>query len=153
MFKTLSATAIGLVLLASPSFAHTQADATKAVATFVSNYEKLFNAKDAQGLAALFADDGVQSAPGMPLLTNRSDIEKRYKINFDSGTTDYHVTVKQVQAEGNIVFMVGQFSVKSPKGGMHEVGGNFVDILEWDGDALKFRVLSFNLRPAPPTQR
>ena len=56
MFKTLSATAIGLVFLASPSFAHNQADATKAVPPFISNYEKLFNAKDAHGLAALFAD-------------------------------------------------------------------------------------------------
>lgn len=148
MFKTLSATAIGLVFLASPSFAHDQADATKAVTTFVSNYEKLFNAKDAQGLAALFADDGVQAAPG-PLLTNRDEIEKRYKRIFDLGNTDFHVTVKQVQAEGNLVFIVGQFSVKSPKGGMHEIGGNVVDIFEWDGDALKFRVLSFNVAPPP----
>ena len=152
MFKTLSATAIGLVFLASPSFAHNQADATKAVPPFISNYEKLFNAKDAHGLAALFADDAVQAAPG-PLLTNRADIEKRYKAIFDSGNTDFRVDVKQVQAEGNIVFIVGEFSVKSPQGGMHEIGGNVVDILEWDGDALKFRVLSFNLRPAPPTQR
>jgi uncharacterized protein (TIGR02246 family) len=151
MFKTLSATAIGLVFLASPSFAHNQADATKAVATFVSNYEKLFNAKDARGLAGLFADDAVQAAPG-PLLTNRDDIEKRYKKIFDAGNTDFHVTVKQVQAEGNLVFMVGQFSVKSPQGGMHEIGGNVVDIFEWDGDALKFRVLSFNVSP-PPAQR
>ena len=81
MFKTLSATAIGLVFLASPSFAHNQADATKAVPPFISNYEKLFNAKDAHGLAALFADDAVQAAPG-PLLTNRADIEKRYKAIF-----------------------------------------------------------------------
>ena len=150
MFKTLSATAIGLVFLASPSFAHNQADATKAVATFVSHYEKLFNAKDAQGLAALFADDAVQAAPG-PLLTNRDDIAKRYKAIFDLGNTDFHVTVKQVQAEGNLVFIVGQFSVKSPQGGMHEIGGNVVDIFEWDGDALKFRVLSFNV--SPPAQR
>ena len=150
MFKTLSATAIGLVFLASPSFAHNQADAKKAVEAFVSHYEKLFNAKDAQGLAALFADDAVQAAPG-PLLTNRDDIAKRYKAIFDSGNTDFHVTVKQVQAEGNLVFIVGQFSVKSPQGGMHEIGGNVVDIFEWDGDALKFRVLSFNV--SPPAQR
>jgi uncharacterized protein (TIGR02246 family) len=147
MFKTLSAAVIGFVFLASASFAHDQADATKAVATFVSNYEKLFNAKDARGLAALFADDGVQAAPG-PLLTNRADIEKRYKRIFDSGNTDFHVTVKQVQASGNLVFIVGQFSVKSSQGVMH--GGNVVDIFEWDGDALKFRVLSFNVPPPPP---
>ena len=148
MFKTLSA-AIGLVVLASPSFAHTQADTTKAVTTFVANYEKLYNARDAEGLAALFADDGVQSAPGQ-LLTNRADIEKRYKAMFDAGPTDYHVTVKQTQAEGNIVFIVGQFAAK--KSATHEIDGNFVDILEWDGDALKFRVLSFNISP-PPAQR
>lgn len=149
MFKILSATVIGLVFLASPSFAHDQADATKAVATFVANYEKLYNAKDAEGLAALFADDGVQSTPG-PLLTNRNDIAKRYKAMFASGTTDFHVTVKQVQADGNLVFIGGQFSAK--KDGMHEIGGNVVDIFEWDGDALKFRVLSFNISP-PPAQR
>ena len=42
--------------------------------------------------------------------------------------------------------MVGRFSVKSPKGdSMHEIGGNVVDIFQWDGDALKFRVLSFDI--------
>ena len=148
MFKTLSA-AIGLVVLASPSIAHTQADTTKAVTAFVANYQKLYNDKDADGIAALFADDGVQSAPGQ-LLTNRADIAKRYKAMFNAGGIDYHVTVQQMQAEGNIVFIIGQFVSK--KDATHEINGHFVDILEWDGDALKFRVLSFNVSP-PPAQR
>jgi uncharacterized protein (TIGR02246 family) len=150
MFKTLGATAIALVFLALPSFAHTQADATKAVTAFVANYEALFNARDAHGLAALFADDAVQASPGS-LLTNRDDIEKRYQKMFAArDTSDFQVTVKQMQAEGNLVFIVGQFSVK--KGGTHEIGGNVVDIFEWDGDALKFRVLSFSVSP-PAAQR
>jgi hypothetical protein len=64
MLKTLSAAAIGLVLFAAPSFARDQAEAQKAVDSFTAQYAKLFDAKDATGIVAMFAKDRVEAGPG-----------------------------------------------------------------------------------------
>jgi ketosteroid isomerase-like protein len=149
MLKTLSAAALGLVLFAAPSFAaHDQADAKKAVETFAENYAKAFNAKDVTAIVAMFASDGVEAGPG-PILTNRDDIEKRFKAIFAMGGSDLHFDIKQAQAEGNIVFAVGTFTVKLNG---NTIGGNITNVYEWDGDALKYRVHGYNFTP-PPAQR
>ena len=107
-----SAAAIGLVMFATPSFAHDQAEAQKAVDTFSESYARAFDAKDAAGIVAMFAADGVEASPG-PILTSRDDIEKWFKTIFAIGFTDLQFEIKQVQAEGNIVFAAGQFTVKT----------------------------------------
>jgi uncharacterized protein (TIGR02246 family) len=147
MLKTLSATAIGLVMFAAASFAHDQAEAQKAVDTFSESYAKAFDAKDATGIVAMFAADGVEAGPG-PILTSRDDIEKRFKTIFAIGFTDLQFDIKQVQAEGNIVFAVGQFTVKTKDD--RTIGGNVANIYEWDGGALKYRVHAYNFMMSPP---
>jgi ketosteroid isomerase-like protein len=146
MFKTFSATAIGVVLLSAPSFAHDQAEAQKAVRAFVSQYEKLFDAKDVGGIVAMFAADGVDAGPG-PVLTSRADIEQRFVAIFASGASDLRYDIKQVVAAGDLVFSVGQYTVKTRDGST--VGGNGVSIYEWDGNALKYRVHTNNFAPPP----
>ena len=142
----LSATAIGLVLLAVPSFAADHPDAQKAVETFAEDYAKAFNAKDTTAIVAMFAADGVEAGPG-PILTSRDDIKKRFESIFATGATGLHFDIKQTQAEGNIVFAVGQFTVKTKDGST--INGNVANIYEWDGDALKYRVHAYNLVPQP----
>lgn len=84
MFRTLSATAIGLVLLAAPTFAADHPDAEKAVRTFADDYTKAFNAKDTTAIVAMFAKDGVEAGPG-PILTSPADIAKRFEVNLRLG--------------------------------------------------------------------
>jgi ketosteroid isomerase-like protein len=147
MFKTLSATAIGLVLIATPAVAaHDQADAKKAVETFAENYAKAFNAKDTTAIVAMFAADGVEAGPG-PILTSPDDIKKRFETIFATGATDLHFDIKQAQAEGNIVFAVGTFTVKANDG--NTLHGNITNVYEWAGDALKYRVHGYNFPPPP----
>ena len=57
----LCTTTISLLLLASSALAaeHTQAEAEKAVTRIVENHINLYNAKNARGIAELFANDGV----------------------------------------------------------------------------------------------
>ena len=145
MYKTLSA-AIGLVLLTAPSFAADHPDAQKAVESFAENYAKAFNAKDTTAIVAMFAADGVEAGPG-PILTDPVAIAKRFDSIFATGATDLHFDIKQAQAEGNIVFAVGQFTVKTKDG---TIGGNITNVYEWDGDALKYRVHAYNFPPPPP---
>jgi ketosteroid isomerase-like protein len=146
MFKTFSPTAIGVILFAAPSFAHDQAEAQNAVNAFVSQYEKLFDAKDVRGIVAMFAADGVDAGPG-PVLTSRADIEKRFVAIFDSGASELRYDIKQVEVAGDLVFSVGQYTVKTKDGST--VGGNGVSIYEWDGNGLKYRVHTNNFAPQP----
>ena len=136
-----------VLVITGPSFAHDQAEAEKAVAALVATYIEKFNNKDAAGVAALYAEDGILVPPG-PMVAGRANIEKAWRASFDAGRTGIRYDIKQVQAEGNIVLVVGQFTVKVPEGGsMQDRPGNFVNVYQWDGGALKFRVHSFSFIP------
>jgi uncharacterized protein (TIGR02246 family) len=130
-----------------PSFAHDQAEAEKAVAAVVATYIEKYNNKDAAGVAALYAEDGILVPPG-PMAAGKANIEKAWQAAFDAGRTGIRYDIKQVQPEGNIVLVVGQFTVKVPEGGsLQDRPGNFVNVYQWDGSALKFRVHSFSFMP------
>jgi uncharacterized protein (TIGR02246 family) len=148
MYRTMSAI-IGLTafVITVPSFAHDQPDAEKAVAAVVATYIEKYNNKDAAGVAALYAEDGVLVPPG-PMVAGKTNIEKAWQAAFDAGRTGIRYDVKQIQPEGNIVMVVGQFTVKVPEGGsLQDRPGNFVNVYQWDGSALKFLVHSFSFIP------
>ena len=146
--KTMCAAIIGLALTTSAFAAdHDQAEAQKAVDTFAANYIKAFNAKDAAAIAAMFVDDGIEIPPNRPI-TGKDNIEKWFKSIFDGGTTGLNYDIKRVQPEGDVVLAVGQFTVKIPQNGVpKDMEGNFVNIYQWDGNDLKYRVHSYNLIP------
>jgi uncharacterized protein (TIGR02246 family) len=150
MSKPLSAI-IGLIAfaIATPSHAHDQAEAEKAVAAIVATYIEKYNSKDAAGVAALYAEDGILVPPG-PMVAGRANIERAWQASFDAGRTGIRYDIKQIKPEGNIVLVVGQFTVKVPEGGsLQDRPGNFVNIYQWDGGALKFHVHSFSFMPSP----
>ena len=86
------------------------------------------------------------------MTTGKQNIEKAWRAVFDTGRTGLRYDIKQVQAEGNIVWSVGQFTVMAPDetGMLQERQGNFANIYQWDGDGLKFRVHAFNFLPPRP---
>ena len=150
MSKRLSAM-IGLIAfaIATPAFAHDQAEAERAVAAVVATYVEKYNNKDAAGVAALYADDGILVPPG-PMVAGRANIEKSWQASFAAGRTGIRYDIRQIKPEGNVVFVVGQFTVKVPVGGsLQDRPGNFVNVYQWDGTALKFRVHSFSFMPPP----
>jgi uncharacterized protein (TIGR02246 family) len=150
MSKLLSTlTGLIAVVIATPSFAHDQAEAEKAVAANVATYIEKYNGKDAAGVAALYAEDGILVPPG-PMVSGRVNIEKAWQASFDAGRTGIRYDIKRITAEGSIVLVVGQFTVKMPEdGSLRDRSGNFVNVYQWDGSALKFRVHSFSFMPTP----
>ena len=103
----------------------------------------------AAGVAALYAEDGILVPPGA-MVAGRANIEKALQASFDAGRTGIRYDIKQIRPEGNIVLVVGQFTVKVPEGGsLQDRPGNFVNVYQWDGSALKFRVDSFSFMPTP----
>lgn len=126
-------------------------DVRQAVGAFVTTYLDAYNKKDAAGVAALYAKEGILVPPG-PMASGQQNIEKAWRAVFDSGRTGLRYDIQQVQAEGNIVWSVGQFTVKVPdeSGALQERQGNFTNIYQWKGDGLKFRVHAFNFLPPRP---
>ena len=137
--------------LAQQTSATGRQDARQAVEAFITKYLNAYNRKDAAGVAALYAEDGFLIPPG-PMTTGKQNIEKAWRAVFDTGRTGLRYDIKQVQAEGNIVWSVGQFTVMAPDetGMLQERQGNFANIYQWDGDGLKFRVHAFNFLPPRP---
>jgi uncharacterized protein (TIGR02246 family) len=123
-------------------------DARQAVEAFTTKYIDAYNRKDAAGIAALYMEDGLRVPPG-PITAGRENLEKAWRAVFDAGYTGLRYDIKQSQAEGNIVWSVGQFTVMAPdeSGVPQERQGNFVNIYQWDGAGLKFRVHSFSFLP------
>jgi uncharacterized protein (TIGR02246 family) len=123
-------------------------DARQAVEAFVAKYLEVYNKKDAAGVASLYTEDGLLVPPG-PIVTGRQNIEKAWQAVFDTGRTGLRYDIQQVQAEGNIVWSVGRFTVMVPdeKGGLQERQGNFANIYQWEGEGLKFRVHAFSFLP------
>ena len=123
----------------------------QAVKAFITKYLDAYNRKDAAGVAALYAEDGLLVPPG-PITTGKQNIEKAWRAVFDAGRTGLRYDIHQVQAEGNIVWSVGQFTVMAPdeSGVLQERQGNFANVYQWEGDVLKFRVHAFSFLPLDP---
>ena len=126
-------------------------DVGQAVEAFIRKYLDAYNKKDAAGVAALYTEGGLLVPPG-PITTGKQNIEKAWQAVFDTGRTGLRYDIQQVQAEGNIVWSVGQFTVMAPdeSGVLQERQGNFANIYQWEGDGLKFRVHAFNFLPPRP---
>ena len=128
-----------------PSFAHDQAEAEKAVATVVATTSKISTTRMQQALRRSMLRMGFWFHRGQWCLARRTS-KKRGRQDADAGRTGIRYDIKQVQAEGNIVLVVGQFTVKVPKGGsLQDRSGSFVNAYQWDGGALRFRVHWFVL--------
>jgi uncharacterized protein (TIGR02246 family) len=125
-------------------------DARQAVEAFVAKYLEAYNKKDAAGVAVLYTEDGLLVPPG-PIATGKQNIEKAWRAVFDAGRTGLRYDIQQIEAEGNLVWSVGRFTVMAPdeSGMLQERQGNFANIYEWVGDELRFRVHAFNFLPGP----
>lgn len=125
-------------------------DVRQAVEAFVTRYLDAYNKRDAAGVAVLYTEDGILVPPG-PITTGKQNIEKAWRAVFDAGRTGLRYDIQRIEAEGNLVWSVGRFTVMAPdeSGLLRERQGNFANIYEWEGDELRFRVHAFNFLPGP----
>lgn len=121
-----------------------------AAATLARQYDDNYNAKNASGMAALYADDGALVTSG-PVIQGHDKLQQYYQSRFDAGATDHHMTVKAVQAQGDGGFGIGEVRVTAPFGPEAKVTplhGNVVWVYEREAGGWKYRVVVGNLAPA-----
>jgi ketosteroid isomerase-like protein len=76
------------------------------LARVLTDYETAWRAKDAAGLARLFAEDGFVLSPGNPMVRGRAAIEKAY--HAAGGPLFLHAVA--YAAEGNIGYIIGAYT-------------------------------------------
>jgi uncharacterized protein (TIGR02246 family) len=118
------------------------------IRAFTMKHVEAYNKFDAAAVAALFTEDAVQLAP-QGLIFGRQAVEKKYADDFQQWhPTSYIVTDHQVNAIGNNVWRVGEWScILQTKDGPFPVKGYFTSICIREGDAWKECMSSYNMAP------
>ncbi|MEM7049198.1 MAG: nuclear transport factor 2 family protein [Acidobacteriota bacterium] len=96
------------------------------LARVLTDYEAAWRARDPQGLAALFTEDGYVLSHGRPPVVGRKAITERYK---GSGG-DLYLRAFRYQTSGDIGYILGGYTYT--EGG--EDNGKFTLTLERDSD-------------------
>lgn len=99
-------------------------------------YDSNYAAKNPDGMAALYATDGILVSPSGPVVRGRSALHDYYVKRFASGATGHKITVKEVHIKGDGGYAVADFSVNVPDkdGKLHEESGSLVAIYQHDAD-------------------
>jgi uncharacterized protein (TIGR02246 family) len=156
----LTGLAFGLV---SQATAQAQSSATdpalqKTLQGISDKYEAAFNSKDAAGIAALYAENGVLivGVPGDQVHSGRQDLEKFYEGAFKHGVSGLHATVEEVHSSGDVAWARGSFTEMRPAmqggNGLEQVHGLFGGVYEREGDSYKIVQLTAFLKPMAPAQ-
>ena len=122
-------------------------------------YEEACNNNDAAAVAALYTEDAVFVTDTGPLY-GRQAIEKRYADTFQEWrVTNYIAKPDQyspyiIGTAGNEWWANGEWSetLQGKSGDPIQLKGYWSAIMVREGDALKDRMLTWNITPAPPAE-
>lgn len=107
-----------------------------------AQYDARYGEKDAAGMAALYAPDGVLVSPAGPLVRGRAELQAYYVKRFAAGARGHAIHVLEAHAQGAGGYAVAQFSVNVPAGGgMREERGSIVTVLRRDADGWHMRLV------------
>jgi len=125
--------AIGLVMtlgLAGPvPAADEMSDMVKG---WFAAWDAAFNAKDASGVAALYAEDGRVITGDGNVKQGPAAIQALFQGFMDSGFHDHQLSLEAVDANGDMVYGTGNW--KGTGGDGKEYGGKVVNIYERQPD-------------------
>jgi uncharacterized protein (TIGR02246 family) len=120
---------------------------------WTEKHAEMYNKHDAKGYASFFTEDAVQVTPeGM--IYGRQAIEKKYANDFQQwNPTNYVVKVHQVNAIGDDVWKIGEWSctLQTPDGPF-PINGYFGSILVRVDDTWKERMTCYNMATPAETK-
>lgn len=111
-------------------------DAVHAFQALIDSYRARYEAHDAQGCAALYAEDGeVHSAFGPPAV-GRPAIESVHRDWFEDGETNKTMMVTRAGARDDMGYCLVQFEADIPaeSGGSERFRGTSLNVLERRAD-------------------
>ena len=148
--RRLMIAALLAAVAAAPAWAAkiTETDLMQAAVDLGSRYDSNYDAKNAAGMAALYAPDGVLISPG-PVVRGRANLEAYYKSRFASGATGHRIKILEVHVQGDGGYGIGQFTVMAPApgGGTRQMHGNLTMIYHRGPDGWHYRLVAASVPP------
>jgi ketosteroid isomerase-like protein len=129
----------------------TQQDLMQAAETLGKGYDDNYNSKNAAGMAALYASDGVLVS-ATAVTSGTDNLKTYYQSRFDAGAGNHLTKITEVHVQGNGGFGVGQVSatVPTPDGGRRDIKGNLVTVYQHGADGWHLRLVIAAIAPPPP---
>jgi ketosteroid isomerase-like protein len=143
--------ATSIIFLSPPSAVAADTTVKQEVEKIASAYAESFNKQDAEGIAALYASDGVLVNPTGP----HTDIEPLVKGAFKAGFDHQEITVNQVWPLGtDAALSMGEFrqTGKNESGAPIETVGLWTATDVREGGHWKIRMLTA-MPKAPPAPK
>nr|5IEO_A Chain A, CDL2.3a [synthetic construct] len=125
--------------------------AHEAIEAALADFVKVYNSKDAAGVASKYMDDAVIFPLDMARVDGRQNIQKLWQGLMDMGVSEPKFTTLNVQESGDFAFESGSFSLKGPgkDSKLVDIAGIYVEV--WrkgqDGGWKLYRTIA-NLDPA-----
>ena len=114
----------------------TVGDQQTEIRTLIETWEKSANAKDASGIAALYAENATLLPPGQPAIKGRQNIQAFWQGFFDAGASDAKIKSVEIAGSGAFVYEIGEFSAMMPQptGGTARGTGKYLVVWERQSD-------------------
>jgi uncharacterized protein (TIGR02246 family) len=140
------ALAVILALGVPAASAQTVADELRAAE---DRWEALWQAKDAEGLAALYATDAMRLPPDGSRTVGLEAIEAMLEEEFAAGLENLQLEATEIGHDGDLGWVVGDQSIEFPVEGEMMTGtGNYVVIYRKEDDGV-WRIVVDTWNDAP----
>ena len=112
-------------------------------------WQALWLAKDAQALAALYAEDGMRLPPDATRTVGREAIEAMFEDEFAAGLENLQLEATDIGHDGNLGWIVGNSTIEFPMGDSMGTGtGNYVVVYRKEADGV-WRIVVDTWNDAP----
>ncbi len=128
---------------AAQAAAVTEAELLRAATDLGHRYDARYAAKDAMGMAALYAPDGVLVSPGGAIIRGRDALKAYYVKRFASGAYGHAIKVVEVHVQGDGGYGIAEFSVNAPRanGQVRQERGHLVSVYRHDPDGWHLQLV------------
>ena len=126
-------------------------DARQAIEAIAKEYDEYFIKQDAEGIASLYEQTGVEVLPG-PTLRGQAAIREFYQGLFKAGFNGHTGAIHEVQPIGaNMAWAVGEWGITGtgPNGAKLQNGGKLGGVYEQNGGDWKIVMMTVNVKPPP----
>ena len=148
------AACVMLVVCSSAAPADTAADQA-AIAGFQDSWEKAYNAYDAAGIVALYADDAVLAPPGSPALHDHAAMQAFLAKDIEGakagGISMDIAAATNAGMSGDVAWESGTWTAKDKSGATADVGKYMTVYGKKDGKwSIVADIWNSDKAPAPP---
>jgi uncharacterized protein (TIGR02246 family) len=93
----------------------TVAEQKTEILAMIQAWEKAANAKDAPGIAALYAEDATLLPPGQSAVKGRQNIQAFWQGFLNAGASDVKLQSTEIAGSGTVFYEIGEFSAMMPQ--------------------------------------